>query len=150
MVEAFARYTKGNAHIVIVGRNKAAAESILASLPKPSSPQDGWQHEFVPCDASLMKNVGAFTDELLKRIPKINFLVISSGYASISGRKDTEEGIDEQLALRYYGRWKFISDLLPALREANSAGEASHVMSVLDPVNGIPVPDLNDFGLKRK
>ncbi|KAJ7328734.1 NAD-P-binding protein [Mycena albidolilacea] len=150
MVEAFAQYTKGNAHIVIVGRNKAAAESILASLPKPSLPQDGWQHEFVPCDASLMKNIGAFTDELLKHIPKINFLVISSGYCRFSGRKDTEEGIDEQLALRYYGRWKFISDLLPALREANSAGEASHVMSVLDPVNGILVPDLNDFGLKRK
>ncbi|KAJ7888585.1 hypothetical protein B0H14DRAFT_2693051, partial [Mycena olivaceomarginata] len=116
----------------------------------PSPPQAGWKHEFVPCDASLMKNIAAFMNELLKRIPKINFLVISSGYASISGRKDTEEGIDEQLALRYYGRWKLISDLLPALREANSAGEASHVMPVLDPVNGIPVPDLNDFGLKRK
>ncbi|KAJ7328729.1 hypothetical protein DFH08DRAFT_786328 [Mycena albidolilacea] len=150
MVEAFARYTKGSAHIVIVGRNKTAAESILASLPTPLPPQAGWKHEFIPCDASLMKNIGAFTNELSKRIPKINFLVISSGYCSILGRKDTEEGIDEQLALRYYGRWKLISDLLPALREANSAGEASQVMSVLDPVNGMPVPDFNDFGLKRK
>ncbi|KAJ7888533.1 hypothetical protein B0H14DRAFT_3105509 [Mycena olivaceomarginata] len=139
MVEAFARYTKGNTHIVIVGRNKAAAESILASLPNPR-----------PHKMAGNTNSSPVTHKLLKRIPKINFLVISSGYASISGRKDTEEGIDEQLALRYYGRWKFISDLLPALREANSAGEASHVMSVLDPVNGIPVPDLSDFGLKRK
>ena len=30
--EAFARYTKGDAHIIICGRNRAAAESIIASL----------------------------------------------------------------------------------------------------------------------
>ncbi|KAF8723948.1 hypothetical protein AX14_008971 [Amanita brunnescens Koide BX004] len=34
MAEAFARYTKGNAHIVLIGRNQAAAESILVTLPK--------------------------------------------------------------------------------------------------------------------
>lgn len=37
MVEAFAKYTKGNAHIIIAGRNKTAAEEIIAKLPKPES-----------------------------------------------------------------------------------------------------------------
>ncbi|KAJ6456589.1 NAD-P-binding protein [Mycena vitilis] len=148
MVEAFARYTKGNAHIIIVGRNKPAAEEIIASLPKPAN-KTGWQHEFITCEASLMKNIGVFTRDLLARVPKVNFLVLTSGYVSLLGRHDTEEGIDHQLALRYYGRWKFINDLLPALREANEAGEASKVLSVLDTVSGIPV-DSNDFGLKLK
>ncbi|KAJ7862065.1 hypothetical protein B0H13DRAFT_2567564 [Mycena leptocephala] len=56
IVEAFARYTKGNAHIVIVGRNETAAESIIATLPKPLT-KTGWKHEFVACEASLMKNI---------------------------------------------------------------------------------------------
>jgi NAD(P)-dependent dehydrogenase (short-subunit alcohol dehydrogenase family) len=148
IVEAFARYTKGNAHIVIVGRNETAAESIIATLPKPST-ETGWKHEFVACEASLMKNITVVTSGLLERFPKINFLVISSGYVSLRGRNETEEGIDHQLAVRYYGRWKMISDLLPSLRAANNAGEASKVLSVLDTDNGMPV-DLTDLGLKLK
>ncbi|KAJ7102737.1 hypothetical protein C8R44DRAFT_988112 [Mycena epipterygia] len=148
IVEAFARYTKGNAHIIIIGRNRTAAESIIASLPKPPT-ESGWQHEFVACDASLMKNIGPAARDLLNRLPKINFLVISSGYLSMLGRNDTEEGIDHMLALRYYGRWKFIHDLLPALREANRRGEDAKAMSVLDPLNSKPV-NLNDLGLKIK
>lgn len=35
MAEAFARVTKGNANIIIVGRNRAAAERIISSFPKP-------------------------------------------------------------------------------------------------------------------
>ncbi|KAJ7722650.1 hypothetical protein DFH07DRAFT_872045 [Mycena maculata] len=144
-VFAFARYTKGNAHIILIGRNRAAAESILASFPNPSTDSD-WKHEFVACDASLMKNIGSAAEELL---PRINFLVISSGYASLLGRNETEEGIDHQLAMGYYGRWKFISDLLPALRAANGLGEPSKVMAVLDPLSSCPV-DSTDFGLKFK
>ncbi|KAJ6632537.1 hypothetical protein B0H10DRAFT_1772007 [Mycena sp. CBHHK59/15] len=148
MAEALARYTKGNAHIILIGRNKIAAESILASFPKPTA-ESGWKHEFVECDISLMKNIGAVTGELLRRLPTINYLVVSSGYMSFLGRKETEEGIDHQMAVRYYGRWKFIHDTLPALREAQSTGEASKVMVVLDTMRP-GVADYNDLGLKRK
>ncbi|TFK61961.1 hypothetical protein BDN72DRAFT_903632 [Pluteus cervinus] len=75
MVEAFAQYTKGNAHIIIVGRNQAAAEAIIAKLPKPTSDDDDeeeeeeeWKHEFIPCDINLMKNIYEFTADLKKRI----------------------------------------------------------------------------------
>ncbi|KAJ7450063.1 NAD(P)-binding protein [Mycena galericulata] len=136
-VFAYARYTKGKAHIILIGRNRKAAESILGSLPTPST-QQGWKHEFVACDASLMKN---------NRV--VLYLVISSGYASLLGRNETEEGIDHQLALRYYGRSKLLSDFLPALRAANRSGETSKVMSILDPLHGAPV-DSNDFGLRLK
>ncbi|KAG5643917.1 hypothetical protein DXG03_009489 [Asterophora parasitica] len=35
LAEAFARHTNGTAHIVIIGRNRAAANAILARFPKP-------------------------------------------------------------------------------------------------------------------
>jgi NAD(P)-dependent dehydrogenase (short-subunit alcohol dehydrogenase family) len=120
MAKAFARYTKGNARIIIVGRNKAAAESIFASFPKPTTAvsDTGPLHEFVHCDATLMKNVHATTKDLLAKLHTINFLVLSPGYLATGGRDETEEGIDKRLALSYYARWTFIHDLMPLLQKA--------------------------------
>ncbi|KAL1942117.1 hypothetical protein VTO73DRAFT_6647 [Trametes versicolor] len=144
--EAFARYTKGNAHIIIVGRNKAAADALIASFPKPTTPEA--KHEFVACDVSLMKNIQATTAELLTRLPKLNFLVLSCGLFNFRGRDDTEEGIDRRLGLHYYARWKFMYDLLPLLHRAKDAGEDAKAMSVLAPGYSKPV-DLDDLGLKK-
>ncbi|TFK61962.1 hypothetical protein BDN72DRAFT_849174 [Pluteus cervinus] len=122
MVEAFAQYTKGNAHIIIVGRNQAAAEAIIAKLPKPASDDDDdddededdededeeeWKHEFISCDINLMKNIYEFTADLKKRIDHINFLVLSAGL-----------------------------------------GEDAKVMSILAAGQGKPV-DVDDLGLKK-
>ncbi|TBU30282.1 NAD(P)-binding protein [Dichomitus squalens] len=146
--QAFARYTKGNAHIVIVGRNKAAAQSLIASFPKPTAPEA--KHEFVVCeDAALMRNVRAATSTLLARLPKINFLVLSAGFMSFKGRDETDEGIDRRLGLHYYARWKFIYDLLPLLRKAREAGEDAKALSVLGAGVGGTVIDVNNLGLKK-
>ncbi|KAI0705059.1 hypothetical protein C8T65DRAFT_809887 [Cerioporus squamosus] len=145
--EAFARYTKGNAHIVIVGRNKSAADEIIASFPKPTKPEA--KHEFVSCDAFLMRNVQATTTSFRERLPKINFLVLSPGLANLRGRDETAEGIDKRLALHYYARWKFVNDLLPLLRQAKDAGEIAKVMSILRAGYGGPI-DLKNLGLKKR
>ena len=149
MVEAFARYTKGNAHIIIIGRNRTAAEAIISSFPKPTVEKGGERpvHEFVPCDASLMKNVHATTTELLSRLPKVNFLVLSPGYLSLSNEQ-TDEGIDPRFVLYYYARWKFTHDLLPLLHNAKEAGEDVKVMFVLAAGKGGQI-DLDDLGLKK-
>ncbi|KAJ7648986.1 NAD(P)-binding protein [Mycena polygramma] len=146
MAEAFARHTKGNAHILIVGRNRAAAESIIATFPKPIAP--GAKHEFVECDATLMKNVHRVAGELRARLPRINFLALTPGVLTLNGRNETEEGIDRKLAVHYYARWRFILDLLPALEAARAAGEEAKVISVLAPGHGGKI-DLEDFGLKK-
>ncbi|KAJ6533419.1 NAD(P)-binding protein [Mycena vulgaris] len=146
MAEAFARHTKGNAHIVLVGRNRAAAEAILATFPKPTAP--GAKHEFVECDITLMKNVGRVAGELRSRIPTINFLVLTPGVMTMNGRNETEEGIDRKLAVHYYGRWRFIQDLLPAVEAAKKAGQDAKVMSVLAAGMGGAI-DLEDLGLKK-
>jgi NAD(P)-dependent dehydrogenase (short-subunit alcohol dehydrogenase family) len=116
IAETFARYTKGNAHIIIGGRNETAANTIIATFPRPT--RTGALHEFVYCDALLMKNVDSTTTDLLKRLPKINFLVLTPGFLTLKGRTEMEEGIDRKLALNYYARWKFIKDLMPLLRKA--------------------------------
>jgi NAD(P)-dependent dehydrogenase (short-subunit alcohol dehydrogenase family) len=119
MAEILAGHLKGKAHIVICGRNKKAADSVLASLPKPTKefkPEP--MREFVHCDATTMSNVHATTTDLLARLPKIDFLILSIGIVNMQGRSETEEGIDKKLALDYYARWKFIRDLMPLLRKA--------------------------------
>jgi len=150
MAQALARYTNGNAHIIICGRNQAAAEAVIGSFPKPIV-QDGAEkpvHEFVHCDATLMKNVGATVKDLLARLPKLNYLVLSPGIMVFRGRDETEEGIDKKLAVHYYARWKFINDLLPLLRKAKDAGQDAKVFSVLGAGKGGDI-DLDDLGLKK-
>jgi NAD(P)-dependent dehydrogenase (short-subunit alcohol dehydrogenase family) len=121
MAKAFAQYTKGNSRIIIIGRNKTAAESIIESFPKPTVKSDnGPLHEFVHCDANLLKNVHATAKDLLTKLHSVNFLVLSPAYSDLSivGRDETEEGIDKRMALYYYARWTFIHDLMPLLQKA--------------------------------
>jgi NAD(P)-dependent dehydrogenase (short-subunit alcohol dehydrogenase family) len=150
MAEAFARHTKGNAHIILCGRNRAAAEAIIKTFPKPTVPEGAETpvHEFLYCDATLMKNVQVTTTDLLSRLPKLNFLVLSSGYFTFRGREETEEGIDRKMALHYYARWKFTNDLMPLLRNAKDAGQDAKVFSVMAAGKGGEI-DLDDLGLKK-
>ncbi|KAF7341497.1 NAD(P)-binding protein [Mycena venus] len=134
--EAFARHTNGLAHIILLGRNAAAAQSILASFPqahpwlnvpavetrvtafpppvdraRQGSVYRGWERsEFVECDASLVRNAHATATTLAARpdLPRVHFLILTAGYVSLGGREDTEEGLDRKLVLKYYSRWAFM------------------------------------------
>ncbi|KAJ7648994.1 hypothetical protein DFH06DRAFT_1475972 [Mycena polygramma] len=136
MAEAFARHTKGNAHIVIVGRNRAAGDRRRPS-PRSPNPRSPEQSTSLSNDVTLMRNVHRVADDFLACMPK-----------TTDGRNETEEGIDRRLAVHYYGRWKFIKDLLPALENAHGAGEDAKVMSVLAAGRGGEI-NLEDLGLKN-
>ncbi|KAE9400147.1 hypothetical protein BT96DRAFT_919690 [Gymnopus androsaceus JB14] len=127
MAEALALKTNGNCHIILIGRNETAAKAIISKFPKPTVP--GAKHEFVRCDATLMKNIEQTTKELL-------------------ARDETEEGMDSKFALAYYGRFKFIRDLTPTLENARRNGEEAKVYMVAGPGRGKYI-DWNDLGLKR-
>ena len=90
----------------------------------------------------------ATTSALLTRLPKVNFLVLSPGFASFKGRDETVEGIDRRLGLHYYSRWAFIYELLPLLRKAKDTGEDAKAMSILGAGNGVAV-DVDNLGLKK-
>jgi len=148
LAQAFACVTNGNAHIILCGRNRAAASDIIASFPRPTiSSSTGPLHEFMECDASLMRNVQSTTSTLLTRLPKLNFLVLSPGIMSVKSRTETTEGIDRKMALHYYARWKFTKDLMPLLQKAKDMGEPASVMSILGAGYGGPI-NIDDLGLK--
>ncbi|KAK0439609.1 hypothetical protein EV421DRAFT_2084484 [Armillaria borealis] len=150
IVKAIARYTGGKVHLIIISRNRIAAENILTSLPTATA-EDGKPvlREFMFCDAELMENIKTTAADLSARLTKINFLVLSAGYADLwSGRQETTEGIDKLLGLRYYSRFKYIYELLPLLRNAKEAGEDASVLSVLASGMGRAI-DVNDLGLKH-
>lgn len=144
MVERFARFTKGNSSIIIVGRNRAAAETIFASLP----PAGKSAREFIQCDATLMSNVHTASQEILSRHSKINYLILTPGVLSLKGRDETSEGIDKKLAVHYYARWGFIHGLLSSLERAKEAGEEAKALSVLAAGKGGEI-DVDDLGLKK-
>ncbi|KAF7783232.1 hypothetical protein Agabi119p4_2608 [Agaricus bisporus var. burnettii] len=146
MAEAFGRHTQGKSNIVILGRNKDAADELFSTLPSPNDTI--YNRDFIHCDATRMKNVEVATKEILARYSRINFLILSPGNSRLWGRDETEEGLDTKLALYYYARWKFIKELLPALNQAGEEGESAKVFSVLAPGKGGEI-DLNDLGFKK-
>ncbi|CAE6416158.1 hypothetical protein ACGC1H_007207 [Rhizoctonia solani] len=144
VAEALAQATKGNSHIVLCGRNKAAADKIFEGFPKSSDSK----YEFEQCDATLMSNVRNTTSSLVGRLPKLNYLVLSPGFLTLKGRDETPEGLDKKLALNYYARWKFVYDLMPLLEKAKAQGEEARVLTVLAAgTNG--KLDENDLDLKK-
>ncbi|KAE9405839.1 hypothetical protein BT96DRAFT_955108 [Gymnopus androsaceus JB14] len=146
MAEAFSKHTQGNAHIIIVGRNRAAAENIIARFPKPTSPEA--KHEFIQCDVSLMRNIRSVSEEIRSKVTKINLLAMSPGFMTTSGRNETEEGIDRKLAVHYYSRWMFTKELMNLLENAEEQGEDAKVLSVFSAGKGGAI-DVNDLGLKK-
>ncbi|KAJ7658791.1 hypothetical protein DFH06DRAFT_1269244 [Mycena polygramma] len=146
MASRFAQYTKGESHIIVVGRNQEAARATISSFPPSGSKGT---YKFVGCDAMLMKNVATTAASLLARLPKLDFLVLSPAFFTtgiIAGRDETPEGIDKKLALLYYARWKFIYDLMPLLSKAS---EDAKVYSILGAGAGGKI-DLGDLGLKKR
>ncbi|KAF8609718.1 NAD(P)-binding protein [Ceratobasidium sp. AG-I] len=153
VAEALADVTKGNAHIVISGRNKSAADQIFSKLPNvpptpSSSAESGSKYEFEACDATLMSNVRQTTQSLLGRLPKLNYLVLTPGFLTLKGRDETSEGMDKKLALNYYARWKFVQDLMPLLEKAKAQGEDARVLTVLAAGSNGKL-NVNDLDLKH-
>lgn len=109
MARAFAQHAKGDADVFIVGRNRAAAQSILSSMPTPTGTPTP-KREFVECDATLMKNVREAAKDIKRSVNKVNYVVMSPGIMTLSGRDETTEGIDRKLALHYYARWTFLQE----------------------------------------
>ncbi|KAJ7909772.1 hypothetical protein B0H13DRAFT_2330029 [Mycena leptocephala] len=146
IAEAFARHTKGNAHIVIVGRSAAAAAAILAGLP-PAPIGAGATRDFVPCDLTSIASVKRVAASLGARFPRINLLVTTAGTINFESMI-TSEGLEATTAVWYYARWALVAGLLPAIRAAHAAGEDARIMAVLSAGQGTAL-DLGDLGLKK-
>ena len=148
MIEALAHHLKGRLHVVLIGRNRAAGEKIIAGLP--TAPES--KYEVMVCDVTIMKNIHTLTAELLARLPKINFLVHSAEFVLYrGGHQETisKGGIDDMMAICCYNRFALTKDLLPLLRNAAAAGEATNVLCILSTGKWSSEVRLKDLGLKK-
>ncbi|KAJ4492496.1 hypothetical protein C8R41DRAFT_919799 [Lentinula lateritia] len=150
MAESFARLTKGNAHIILIGRNATTAQTIIDSFPKPTVP--GAKHEFIHCDATLMSECQRTIDQLLERLPKIDYLVVSVMLLKSFHQEETVEGKEPKLVLMYYARFKFIRELTPLLLKATpttmkEGGGKVHIVGGAGLGKKI---DYGDLGFKTK
>ncbi len=133
--------------IIITGRNKVAGESIVAKLNTLTNHAN---NEFVPLDATLMKNVRGYTKEVKSKLDKLNYLVISTSPSSggFFTRMETEEGIDKNMATGYYSRFLIIKELLPLLQKAADEGEDARVI-IVGGAGREGAFDKNDMDLKK-
>lgn len=100
--------------IYIAGRRAAQGEQVMAdSLAFGRARSGKATIKFKAVDASLMKNVRAFCEELAEELKgrKLELLVLSQGIIQFS-RSNTAEGIESVIATNYYGRMCFIRELI--------------------------------------
>ncbi|KAH3911698.1 hypothetical protein HBH56_127370 [Parastagonospora nodorum] len=78
-------------------------------------------------EVSLLAEAKRVCEEIKKSERRVDLLFMSTGYAPLGGRRNTEEGLDISHALELYTRITFTQNLLPELR----ASPAARVVSVL-------------------
>ncbi|KAF0685259.1 Aste57867_22821 [Aphanomyces stellatus] len=121
--EAMARrLAQAKFNVVVAGRSVERGNAVVAALA--AAHPDG-AHRFVPLDAQYVRNIRGLSHE----VPQIDKLVFTQGIATIQGRTPTSEGIDQKMALHYYGRMALIQEFLPLLRESRQSPRVLSVFS---------------------
>jgi NAD(P)-dependent dehydrogenase (short-subunit alcohol dehydrogenase family) len=105
--------------VTIAGRNEASAKQVVEECKQLGK----GNHSYILCDGQYVKTGLEFG----KNVSKLDVLILTQGIATLQGRTETSEGIDQKMALHYYGRVGFILGLLPLLRSSTSPS----VLSVL-------------------
>lgn len=123
------------AHIIIIGRNESAANTILSQM--------GPNSEFIRADASLMSEIRT----TVRKIKAVDMLILSQGVLDSNGRAPTTENIDFKAAVSYYGRVLFVQELLPLLRSSPFGGK---VLFLFNSVRGNPSKvNWNDMAMEN-
>lgn len=97
----------------IVGRSQAKSQPLLDELKQINS---NGKYIFIEAEISQLKNVDDVCAKITAQEDQINLLVMSPGYISFRGREPTPDGLDTSMALRYYGRVRFMQHLLPVMK----------------------------------
>lgn len=114
-----------------IAANSPSSTVIISGRNEPKNiPHSNIQ--FKQLDASSMRAIKTYTDELKTSQDRFSTLVLSQGILSTAGRTETPEGIDRKMALHYYGRQLLIRELLPSLTDD------AKVLIVLDSTGGSP------------
>ena len=112
-LRAFAKHISKPTAIVI-GRIRSKFEPELQNL---RSINPNGTYTFLEADISLIKNIDTVCTQITSHLgsSRIDLLYTSQGYVSFAGRENNAEGLDNSIALRYYGRIRCTQNLLPVM-----------------------------------
>lgn len=134
--------------VAVLGRSAAAGADVVSEMRAASGARPGARLAFVPFDGFSLASARAAAGAALAALggtPVIDVLFMSQGMATLQGRTETADGIDEKLSLHVYSRVALALELLPALR----AAPAPRVISVLSAgVHGVYAHWREDPSLK--
>ena len=122
------------ASVIVAGRNKQSGEETIELMKKVAPPNldPAPQYSFAPVDCFLISDTRRFAREIQQHHDRLDYLVLTPGIATIQGRTETAEGIDQKMAVHYYARMAVIDGLLPLLEKTASVDGADvRVLSVL-------------------
>ncbi|KAI8665372.1 hypothetical protein LRP88_04122 [Fusarium phalaenopsidis] len=125
----------GGIGYAIASRLAAESSSSTVIISGRNKPQDipHANMEFRPLDASSMRAIKDYTAAYkATKPPALDYLVLSQGIGTMAGRTETAEGIDNKMALHYYGKQLLIRELLPVLKDD------AKILIVLDGKRGNP------------
>ena len=97
---------------IIIGRNRSKFAPELQNL---QSLNPNGTFTFLEADISLIQNIDAVCSQIKTTVSSLDLLFTSQGYISFAGRENNADGLDNSISLRYYGRIRFIQDLLPIM-----------------------------------
>lgn len=112
----YARYSD-RPKVYIVGRNDAKLSTIIRDL---EGINPGGSYIPIKSEISLLKNIDAACEELKRNEERLDLLVMCPGYVKLS-KVENADGLEDTFSLRYYGRMRFIQNLLPLLLSPSSS-----------------------------
>jgi len=116
------------ASVVVAGRSEERGREVVEAMRAANA--DG-RHAFAQVDAMRIRDINRFCAEFQQAHDRLDHLVLTAGIASMAGYTPTEEGIDQKLAVHYYGRVALILGLVPLLEATAAKGADVRVLSVL-------------------
>jgi NAD(P)-dependent dehydrogenase (short-subunit alcohol dehydrogenase family) len=131
--------------IVVSGRDEVRGQETIDALKAIN--KEG-SYSFEKCDLTKMKDSRMLANKLAENHQSFNLLIISSGFLSMKPRTETEDGIDEKLAVNFFGRFNLMNRMMPMLTTAANQGQRVTVLSVFAAGEGRSL-DLNDIGLMK-
>ncbi|KAI0534035.1 NAD(P)-binding protein [Xylaria digitata] len=114
-LKKFAQHAN-NPRAYFIGRSQEAADRIVAEC-QALNPRG--KYIFRKADVSLIRVVDEVCEEINEKEKSINILFLSCGVPSLD-RSKTDEGLHLLATLNYYSRIRFITGLLPLMRQAPS------------------------------
>lgn len=139
------RLAELNANVIVVGRNKDAGKDLVKQLKFINTKGS---YDMIQCDATSMSAIAASCTEFETKFDRLDFCILSQGIATLSGRNETPEGIDEKLASHYYGRIMFIIKLDNILRKTAASNDV-RVLNILSGGIHSPYSHLDDLAVKN-